>query len=428
MRIKTYKFKDDNVNVKVPFDGLTYINATEVYQAFGKKQTSFDSWKTRTLIPYAEKLIELGKIPTPQNAVLTDSKGVTISDIIIVRKGGKTHEAGTWFHPKLAVVFARWLSMEFEIWCDEKITELLETGAAEIKPADQVYLDLKNKVYKHLDAGDRSFVRAVRRLLATHESEGHNIKVFEEFMQELGKKADTADRLQAYMKVNKVIEEMYQEGELDITTREKMKKLCQTCIDRIRSRRLSVAEAKIKELQEAKVISVDKATHDEMVALSVEVVKAKEQAETAQLQSNGIAAQAMDDGLHLFNFSSEVVGAKEIAEMNMYVDGKGYRKLFNSTLLPKEQVEGKKYPACVNDQHIVGYGILSAAVWEHPNSSFVRLTSYNNYGIPGTITEISMFPVNGSSNYRGTNSHKTLCAVYNKTTKYLIVYGIPAEK
>jgi len=35
---------------------------------------------------------------------------------------------GTWFHPKLAVHFARWLSTEFAVWCDLQIDELLRTG------------------------------------------------------------------------------------------------------------------------------------------------------------------------------------------------------------------------------------------------------------------------------------------------------------
>lgn len=32
---------------------------------------------------------------------------------------------GTWLHPKLAVVFARWLDIEFAVWCDLHIDALL---------------------------------------------------------------------------------------------------------------------------------------------------------------------------------------------------------------------------------------------------------------------------------------------------------------
>ncbi|CAN0570007.1 unnamed protein product, partial [Ectocarpus sp. 12 AP-2014] len=36
---------------------------------------------------------------------------------------------GTWLHPKLAVPFARWLSVDFKIWCDEQIDRLIHGGA-----------------------------------------------------------------------------------------------------------------------------------------------------------------------------------------------------------------------------------------------------------------------------------------------------------
>jgi len=34
--------------------------------------------------------------------------------------------SGTWFHPKLAVSFARWLDVDFAIWCDVQIDGLLK--------------------------------------------------------------------------------------------------------------------------------------------------------------------------------------------------------------------------------------------------------------------------------------------------------------
>lgn len=42
---------------------------------------------------------------------------------LIKTKRGKT--GGTWMHPKLAVVFARWLSVDFAIWCDEQIDGII---------------------------------------------------------------------------------------------------------------------------------------------------------------------------------------------------------------------------------------------------------------------------------------------------------------
>ena len=47
---------------------------------------------------------------------MDDNQIVTIADVIVVKHGGNNlHETGTWLHPKLAIVFARWLGLEFEI-------------------------------------------------------------------------------------------------------------------------------------------------------------------------------------------------------------------------------------------------------------------------------------------------------------------------
>lgn len=34
-------------------------------------------------------------------------------------------DGGTWMHPKLGVLFARWLSVDFAVWCDEQVDEIL---------------------------------------------------------------------------------------------------------------------------------------------------------------------------------------------------------------------------------------------------------------------------------------------------------------
>lgn len=37
------------------------------------------------------------------------------------KSGAMEIGGGTWLHPKLAVIFARWLDLDFAIWCDEQI-------------------------------------------------------------------------------------------------------------------------------------------------------------------------------------------------------------------------------------------------------------------------------------------------------------------
>lgn len=79
MEIETYKFKsqDGTKEFEVAFDGLVYANATEQYQKFGKSQPAFANFKERTLIPYAKKLIELGKIAASQFVMPAENQQLT---------------------------------------------------------------------------------------------------------------------------------------------------------------------------------------------------------------------------------------------------------------------------------------------------------------------------------------------------------------
>lgn len=54
------------------------------------------------------------------------------SSLLKTKRGGNQRtntrnsgNGGTWFHPKLAVPFARWLNVEFAIWCDLQIDALI---------------------------------------------------------------------------------------------------------------------------------------------------------------------------------------------------------------------------------------------------------------------------------------------------------------
>ena len=57
--------------------------------------------------------------------------GSPILDLIESKVGGD--HAGTWIHPKLAIKLGRWISVEFELWCDEHIRVLMETGQTHLQ-------------------------------------------------------------------------------------------------------------------------------------------------------------------------------------------------------------------------------------------------------------------------------------------------------
>lgn len=96
-------------------EGHIYANANKMAEGFGGSQKLYD-WKnssnTKRYIEALEKAYQK----------ISDTK------LIIVNQGGKANEQGTWIHEKLILNFARYLNVEFELWCDEQITTLLREG------------------------------------------------------------------------------------------------------------------------------------------------------------------------------------------------------------------------------------------------------------------------------------------------------------
>lgn len=92
---------------QVFFQDDAYLNATTIAAHFNKKP------------------IEWLRLPSTEEYInaLCQKEEVEKSHFIKTTKGkGKN---GTWLHRRLAVAFARWLNVEFAIWCDEQIENIL---------------------------------------------------------------------------------------------------------------------------------------------------------------------------------------------------------------------------------------------------------------------------------------------------------------
>ena len=97
----------------VRFNGDGWLHATEIAERFGKKPAHWLELDTT-----GEYIRRLSHRMAESN--------IGKSDITLVKtRRGNTATSGTWLHPKLAVKFARWLSVDFEIWCDEQVDALL---------------------------------------------------------------------------------------------------------------------------------------------------------------------------------------------------------------------------------------------------------------------------------------------------------------
>lgn len=109
----------------VRFNADGWLHATEIAERFGKEPAQWlrlDSTKE-----YINRLSER-----------MEKSNVGKSHITLVKtRRGNTSTSGTWLHPKLAVKFARWLSVDFEIWCDEQIDALVRGDQANWQQARQ---------------------------------------------------------------------------------------------------------------------------------------------------------------------------------------------------------------------------------------------------------------------------------------------------
>jgi hypothetical protein len=120
MIVKTYE--NEGLLLNVQFTGEAFFNATAVAKAFWKRPADWlalDSTKE-----YIEAITR--KYVLEQNQV------------VMVRSGSPDNGGGTWMHPKLAIAFARWLNVDFSIWCDEQIEAILKPVPQPLSAAELI--------------------------------------------------------------------------------------------------------------------------------------------------------------------------------------------------------------------------------------------------------------------------------------------------
>ncbi|HHR5847336.1 TPA: KilA-N domain-containing protein [Providencia alcalifaciens] len=119
----------------IRFNDDGWINATDVAAKFDKEPTAwlrqidvleYLSALSRKLFSnsgFVTELSEIKRLDSTSSASRTKVLRFVKRTGLVKTKAGS--QGGTWLHPKLAVRFARWLSVDFEIWCDEQIDALI---------------------------------------------------------------------------------------------------------------------------------------------------------------------------------------------------------------------------------------------------------------------------------------------------------------
>jgi len=88
------------------------VNATQMAKPFNKQVSDFLRLTT------TDRFL----------ASLESVRGIPRTALIQTVQGGISVNQGTWFHEDVAIEFARWLSPEFAIWCNDRIKELTTKG------------------------------------------------------------------------------------------------------------------------------------------------------------------------------------------------------------------------------------------------------------------------------------------------------------
>ncbi|MBJ2182253.1 KilA-N domain-containing protein [Pseudomonas veronii] len=112
----------------VRFNSEGWINATDVAKRFGKRPVDW---------------LKQGETKEYLNA-LAEALTCDAGSLVETSKARSDRGGGTWFHPKLAVAFARWLDLKFAVWCDLHIDALLRGELSEKQAFDQACKQLED--------------------------------------------------------------------------------------------------------------------------------------------------------------------------------------------------------------------------------------------------------------------------------------------
>lgn len=109
---KIYKYNDKEIAFQLTGKNNIMINATQMSKVFGKLPHEY------LRLPSTQELIEAIK----GKSLNSDFQAV------ITKPGTPQFGGGTWMCEDLALDFAQWLSVDFKLWCNDRIKELLTIG------------------------------------------------------------------------------------------------------------------------------------------------------------------------------------------------------------------------------------------------------------------------------------------------------------
>lgn len=166
--VKVFEYGDTPVNFRME-NGIVMVNATVMARHFGKRPVDY------LRLPSTVELL---------GAIVRKSH-ICEDQLVITAKGSPEHGGGTWMHEDVAIDFAQWLSVDFRLWVNDRIKELLQYGmtvtpeAVEYAAADPQFV---LKVVERLRDGYAESI-ALReqneRLADELETQAHKVEFYD---------------------------------------------------------------------------------------------------------------------------------------------------------------------------------------------------------------------------------------------------------
>lgn len=130
-----FNYKGNNITFQFG-NGDVMVNATEMAKHFGKLPNDY------LRLPSVNELIKAiaRKSRTSENQLVKSVMGSPAS-------GG-----GTWLHEDIALDFAQWLNVDFKLWCNDRIKELLKYGITATQSTIEDLLANPDTLIKALEA------------------------------------------------------------------------------------------------------------------------------------------------------------------------------------------------------------------------------------------------------------------------------------
>ena len=129
-------YNDGSMELKVEFkliEGQVYANANTM--ADSKK---LENWKASA---NTKRYVEALK--------LKDS--LKSRELILSKRGGEELGGGTWIHEKLVLNLARYISVDFELWADDVVAELIREGSVSLSQDSYMIEDRVERAKKWIE-------------------------------------------------------------------------------------------------------------------------------------------------------------------------------------------------------------------------------------------------------------------------------------